>query len=550
MPVGGAVTLLSREAISGWVVDTEAEGLPSVDIFVDGHKVRTIKPTSKMKGFEEFPCKGMAQFKFRVTPSFAQYIHTKQSLQFRVRDKVLPVVENKYRVIRADRRLPVEELVDRLKVGYIVTKNGKFRLSVHLDTEWQQKVLQFYARAREFFKSKYDLDLPIAYGTLLGHVRQAGFIPGDDDFDTAYVSRHTGTHAVKREMISIMRDLIEAGEIVKLAKRKNFFHWRDKDLGVVIDVFPAWCRDGMYFQSFGVGSEVANEIGKGFAEEVLSGMPVLVPVEKEKMLEATYGPEWRTPDPMFQWVVKSPVAEEMAKLTLSAEEANEIYWDLNYKAQNVSPPSSFANAVQPRIDKRIKGVIDLGCGSGRDTVFVSGGGLKALGLDYAHTAIVANRERMVRDGVTNVTFEQVDVRDTEALTSMIKAFAKAVGGPIAIYSRFFLHSIDDAGEASVLRAIKDALPAGSSVFLEFRTHLDQHLAKTHGGHYRRFVNPDDFEKRVANLKVFEIVHRQEGQGLATYKDEDPHVARFELTKISRRPTEKPFWEKMRDKVGL
>ncbi|MDR6757849.1 hypothetical protein J2Y48_003146 [Mycoplana sp. BE70] len=549
MPIGGAVTLLSREAITGWVVDTEAESLPTVDIFVDGHKVRTIKPTSKMKGFEEFPCKGMAQFKFRVTPSFAQYIHTAQSLQFRVRDKVLPVVENKYRVIRADRRQPVEELVDRLKVGYIVTKTGKFRLSVHLDIEWQHKVLQFYARAREVFKSKYDLDLPIAYGTLLGHVRQGGFIPGDDDFDTTYVSRHTDTHAVKREMISIMRDLIGAGETVKLAKRKNFFHWADKDLGVTIDVFPAWCRGDMYFQSFAVGSEVAKEVAKGFTEETLCGMPVLVPVEKEKVLEGTYGSEWRTPDPMFQWVVKDPAAYEMAKLSLTKEEANEIYWDLNYKDLSVNPPSSFANAVQPKIDKRIKGLIDLGCGSGRDTTFVSGG-LKALGLDYAHTAIVANRDRMSREGVTNVAFEQVDVRETEALTSIIKAFSKAAGGPIAVYSRFFLHSIDDAGEASVLRAIKDALPTGSSVFLEFRTHLDQHLTKTHGGHYRRFVNPDDFEKRVANLKVFEIVQRQEGQGLATYKDEDPHIARFELRKISRRPVKKTFWKTMRNKVGF
>jgi len=60
---------------------------------------------------------------------------------------------------------------------------------------------------------------------------------------------------------------------------------------------------------------------------------------------------------------------------------------------------------------------------------------------------------------------------------------------VTVYTRFFLHSIDDVQEAKFFKALSDVLVAGDMLYFEFRSKEDEVLDKVHGkGHYRRYVD--------------------------------------------------------------
>ena len=521
MAILGAVESLRRPKITGWAIDTDTDGPATVECYIDDVRIRKLRTDIVRQGFEELVPSGKVGFQFRIDKNLLPYIATPESLSFRVNGKRLPITRNRLKALPEASRKPLSRLSELLGKGYIVSKKGKLKLSIHLDDAWQKKAFDFYAEAREKFRSLFGYDLYIAYGTLLGAVREKNFIAGDDDFDTAYLSKHEKADDVKKEMVHIIKTLIASGERIRVGQRRNLFHWRGRNK-VELDIFPSWLRGENYYLSFAVGSPAAEAVRAGFESRQFRDRDVLMPVRAEDVLTATYG-QWREPDPLFQWVVSPPVAREMRKVTLSKAELAEIYWDATYgKLKSVAPPSPFAEEVAAKwIDDRFKAVIEVGCGSGRDTAHVAGG-RPALGLDYSEAVVAKNRSER---GTETLGFAVADVRDAQALDQVTRDFIAKAGGPIALYCRFFIHSITDDGEAS-LRTLFEKLPAGSRMLFEFRTHLDANLEKTFGDHYRRFVNPDHFIERVTKSGKFRLVHGERGHGYAVWGDEDPHVARL------------------------
>lgn len=213
---------------------------------------------------------------------------------------------------------------------------------------------------------------------------------------------------------------------------------------------------------------------------------------------------------------------------IDAHAQNEDYWNRTYgRAGAPVQPSSFAEAVVDRgwVGPHIGGIIDLGCGTARDTAYVAQS-KPGLGLDYSH--VVTEKNRLYWGDHPNLIFQQADVRDGVGLASIFKNFTDTHKRAIALYSRFFLHAIDDEAEASLLTALSGALPSRSIILLEFRTHLDRNLEKVFDNHYRRFVDPDAFLERILVACPARILHQEAARGLAPYKDEDPHVARLVL----------------------
>ena len=69
------------------------------------------------------------------------------------------------------------------------------------------------------------------------------------------------------------------------------------------------------------------------------------------------------------------------------------------------------------------------------------------------------------------------------------------------------------------------------VALEFRTDRDKSQPKETDTHFRRYVSPVHFFAR-ARENGFEVEYFVEGFGFAKYKQDDAHVARFLLNKVS------------------
>ncbi len=218
----------------------------------------------------------------------------------------------------------------------------------------------------------------------------------------------------------------------------------------------------------------------------------------------------------------APVAED------AALEARGAYWNDYYsRVSRKAPPSQFAAFVANEFGDRDL-VVDVGCGNGRDTLFFAQLGFDTLGIDAAQAAIdhcrglVGGSDRPQARN-TFLCRNVVDLRDDRELLERLRPARKLV------YSRFFLHAIDQHEEDAFFDFAFATLQPGDAVAVEFRTALDAGRAKVTAAHYRRYVEAETLVQRVVNRHGARVAYLAEGTGFAKYKADDAHVCRLVLT---------------------
>jgi len=194
------------------------------------------------------------------------------------------------------------------------------------------------------------------------------------------------------------------------------------------------------------------------------------------------------------------------------------YWNNFYKNKEVSEivsPSSFAVYTKNFISTNPKNAIELGCGNGRDSFFLEQICQNYTAIDYSKTAI----DQLNESNETKINFIQKNI-------SNINDFENNYD---LIYSRFFLHSIDEEQEEIFLKWCSTA-KTGTLFFLECRSEKDYDLYKIFGkDHYRRRVSFNSLKNKL-NKNRFKILESIESRGLAVYKEEDPWIIRIVATK--------------------
>lgn len=137
---------------------------------------------------------------------------------------------------------------------------------------------------------EHDIDIYLAFGTLLGAVRDKDFIKGDKDADT-YVKD-------EEAFFKLLPYLKENGvELVRYIKNVEF-SFRDKDHpGVFIDVFvlkhanSLW---GIYCYELG-GFVIPKKYLKKDGDIDFLGHVFKTPLAPVRLLEFWYGETWNTP---------------------------------------------------------------------------------------------------------------------------------------------------------------------------------------------------------------------------------------------------------------
>lgn len=196
------------------------------------------------------------------------------------------------------------------------------------------------------------------------------------------------------------------------------------------------------------------------------------------------------------------------------------YWDSFYSSRKTHAPaypSQFAAFVINEFDD-IDGVMEFGCGNGRDSEFFAAHGFPLLGVDASKEAIELCQVRSVNANARYVHAAASEAR--EVIHGFLKDKRK-----VAIYGRFFLHAIDENEADALLDLLGDLLPRGSQLFLEYRTVEDAEQTKIFGtDHYRRYL---EHREALASIERagFSICYEIEGRGLAKYRDEDAKVGR-------------------------
>lgn len=210
--------------------------------------------------------------------------------------------------------------------------------------------------------------------------------------------------------------------------------------------------------------------------------------------------------------------------------ANKDYWDNFYKHNFKHTPSQFCVCVLTEIPDNAT-VVELGSGNGRDSLYFASQGHTTVALDLSHAAIESCQVEVKKRKVEHATFIQADLTSHADVSQAIEtARKKSHDSPIVFYSRFVMHSLDDAQEQALLQILSTAIKKGESIYFEFRSQEDETLDKHFGGHYRRYVNTDVFTQRLHDLG-FNINYQLIGQGMAKYKEEDPFVIRVIAEKI-------------------
>jgi hypothetical protein len=88
--------------------------------------------------------------------------------------------------------------------------------------------------------------------------------------------------------------------------------------------------------------------------------------------------------------------------------------------------------------------------------------------------------------------------------------------------------MEPTGRENVLRLSSMSLRRGGLLFLEFRTRRDRHREHVFEDHPRRFLAPDEVQAEIERAGG-RLLYRAAGQGLAPFRDEDPHICRIVAT---------------------
>jgi ubiquinone/menaquinone biosynthesis C-methylase UbiE len=514
----GGVAVIAG-VVTGWVPDVDGD--TEVRVTVNGHVVARTHATHATAGTAA--SSGRAPFRRAVRDLWFE-VGQGDRIEVEHRGETLPFPDGGTTYVVTDPRpSAVSGLLARLADGHVLNKYGKLRRSIKVDQRWQADVMELFGRLRQDLREGPGIELFPFYGTMLGAVREGHFLGHDNDFDAVYVSRGTTPSEVKEEFLDACSFLVERG--YELQVRATHAWIRGPRRRVRIDVFYAWFDAEDRLQvSYGHHGEPVrrSEAFRRWREVPLGEHRVSVPDNAEELLAQLYGPGWERPDPGFSHYARSRTIDDAYRLT--GDERNRIYWRQFYRDHQIEGGSTFANFVFQRFPEPRR-VIEIGCGTGRDSVFLAGRGHRVVAADRSPEAIDRAREAVEHAGVDGLEFAVVDASDRDQLTRFLAEVEVPDGTELLVYLRFFLHSIPERVEDVIFETLTRALPVGFRVCAEFRTTEDERRAKVFGDHDRRYLDEEAFAAKLSERWGFEIEHLEAGVGLSPFQGEDPHLAR-------------------------
>lgn len=211
---------------------------------------------------------------------------------------------------------------------------------------------------------------------------------------------------------------------------------------------------------------------------------------------------------------------------------DEEYWNKYYAGRAAiletnEEPSLFARDMLHKYMENGRNLVELGCGSGRDSLYFAKNGLNVTGIDASQVAIDELREKVSLD---NCVFICDDFVSAESIYQIQYDYC---------YSRFTLHAINENQETQILKKAYDMLKEGGYLFIEARSVNDnkygvgkevERNAFICDGHYRRFIVLTEL---LSKLKAvgFAIVESAESDQFAPLKGDNAVCIRVVAQKI-------------------
>lgn len=523
-PVRGAVEEFSWKLVTGWVA--VPPGTPPVRVTLHLGNVTAAGTWAARPG--PIGSKGVSAdgalefrpFRFKIRGLW-EFARRSTRVTVRVAGQPLPIAGHGMflRPKRNGAATPAE-LAKRLAAGHVFSQTGHVQLSRKLDVDWQRAVLDLHERVGVVLRERFGYDPFVIYGSLLGAVREQGFLGHDIDFDAAYVSRHTDGADVAAERQQIALALIDAGFDLEALTTTLHLH-SPVDPQIRIDLFHLYFdAAGVLSFPFGVAGtrDVRKEEWGGLTESQFGPARVLVPTCAEAVVEAIYGPTWREPQPGFSWTLDRRTQAHAGRVPGTGSAY--LYWANHHAHAAPLPPSPFATALQARVD--LPGVVvDLGCGDGRDAVAFAAAGRTVVGLDRCPVGLRRARER-----VAGAEFRECDLADAAQVRAALTEVLAAAGErPVLFYARFLFHAVPPQVQELVLTELAALARPGDGFAAEFRTLADEALPKNRTPRIgRRYLDGPALGARLV-ADGWDLLDEVEATGLAPLEKEDPMLYR-------------------------
>ncbi|AII15324.1 SAM-dependent methyltransferase [Campylobacter iguaniorum] len=193
-----------------------------------------------------------------------------------------------------------------------------------------------------------------------------------------------------------------------------------------------------------------------------------------------------------------------------------LYWENFYKANSIPfAHSLFSSFCLDNYFLKNYSLLELGCGNGRDAVFLSKNGIKVTAVDACKNEIEFLQKKYQNNSL-HFKCENFCELATENESYDV------------VYSRFTIHSINASQQKKLFSWVVSALKTNGLFCIEVRGMKNSLFGKGEEiseneyifqDHYRRFL---DFDMLCNDLKClgFQIIFAKEDKGFAPFEDED------------------------------
>jgi len=497
------------------VPDSLAE---TVDVLFDGNRVWSFNPTRDARGDRNS----------RVVPwpkPLRPHLEgvTEAALVTHVDGRAL--YSSEVRFGTASRRI---RLADRDGNPLSVDKSGRLQRTFSNTHEASRElIVDAVDRVLRDLREVCGLDAFLAYGCLLGAVRDGHMIGHDSDADVSYLSRYTHPFDIIRESYRVARRMRQQGWTVARMSGADFKVWVPLPDGrrCGVDVFGAFHVGGWFHVMGSLRGHLDRSVVLPLSTVTLEGRELPAPARPEEFLAFTYGPGWRVPDPAFHFDHSRDDVRRMDAWFRAARRRYRFWHDFygSRRAAKVpTGPSPFAQWVEERIQPGSR-VLDVGCGTGRDAVWFAAQGHPVLAIDYAstHRAIVA---RLAKEQGVSV---QTSMLNLESLRAVLLAGARWAhrGGRRHIYARGLLDTLGPTGRANFWRFAAMVQRRSGRTFVEFRTRTSEHEPTYFHTHLRTFLDPAEVVREIEAYGG-RVVNQVVGRDLAPLGFENPEICRL------------------------
>ena len=358
-------------------------------------------------------------------------------------------------------------------------------------------------------------ELFVTGGTLLGPVRDGRILPGDDDVDLAYLSRHENPSDIVLEGFELERALRARGyETVRhsAGHLQLLFPGTDGTDRFYLDIFTYFITGGWFHGTFHAREHCEKVPIFPLRTLTINGRQLPAPADPEAMLAAIYGPSWRTPDPAFRFTTPPP-ARRRYDSWLGSLDGDRENWEDHHRArapEGSQPPSPWAVQLAADLPPGSR-ILELGCGLGADARHFAGRGHHVVAVDYSRPAI---EQLGTLQGAGSLEARRVNLNSLRQTAPLVKLGIDG-DGPLHIYARLLLNSLNDQGRENTTMLIghllrNQRLPA--TAFLEFQGGPTE--PPFPGVRVHHPVNQDALESALAGLGLETEDVTQESGGAA------------------------------------